>query len=97
MKWVDMKSAQSARRCWRQTTRRRKRAACLVGGIATGKKAREVFELTSEFFEACPDGNPAGWDEDDWRAFIATGDRIMGAGLPLVWRPGREQRCVGDG
>ena len=56
----------------------------LVGGIATGKKAREVFELTSEFFEACPDGNPAGWDEDDWRAFIATGDRIMGAGLPLV-------------
>lgn len=54
----------------------------LADGVATGKKAREIFELTSEFFEACPDGNPAGWDEDDWRAFIATGDRIVGAELP---------------
>ena len=56
----------------------------LADGVATGKKAREIFELTSEFFEACPDGNPAGWDEGDWRAFIATGDRIMGAELPQV-------------
>ena len=56
----------------------------LADGVATGKKAREIFELTSEFLEACPDGNPAGWDEGDWRAFIATGDRIMGAELPQV-------------
>ena len=59
----------------------------LAGGVATAKKARETFELTSEFFEACPDGNPEGWDESDWRAFIAKGDKIVGAELPQVCDP----------
>ena len=53
----------------------------LTAGIAKGKKAREIFEMTSEFFEACPDGHPEGWDESDWRAFIAKGDEIAGTKL----------------